>query len=549
MSNSAALSSPSVPLLDSHALATTLLESAQRSADFLADVFEHERGFPTRDFYGTASAVWLWSGLGKDYAPQIVAAVRQLRASAGVDPLDGVYHWEFVRFALASALQEVGDLAGATTVSEILGQERFRYTRVANWTFLRAQVRTIQGSLSQRALACLETATALIFYQRRSGFIEDERWRPTQQYHAVSTALLGLQLEANPVARRLFGSAFRRAIEALAALTLPSGEMNMIGRGQGQSLGYAAAILAYVVAAKVLDEPALLHRAARVYHRMAGFQRSDGSLPLVLRAQEPLTFDRRDPMDPRFLGWYSYNNLFDYVALSAALLALSARRLLARPRLEIAAPPPVFGISRVAPFLVVRLARYACLVLPPQGYLPAAQPLPFLEVDGCYPLPCYGGEPGARSLASAESLPLPCLVGPDGYRESLAACRHRWLGLTTFGAEGNGWTFRRDFAFDAEGVTIKDRIEVSAVHRGKTLEALRLFLPEGTWSRLSLTRVALPLIEVESDRPLVESPEKYYGPVGPLTLLHEAALPINIISGSDVHETRLRIWVSGDMET
>jgi hypothetical protein len=360
----------------------------------------------------------------------------------------------------------------------------------------------------------------LLFFQTQGGFIEDTRHRPTLQYHAFSTALLGLQVERSRFAQALYLHPFRKAVETLAAFTLPGGEVNYIGRGQGQSFGYASAILAFCLGAKCLGDPHMLSSATAVLSRLDRFRRPDGSFPLVLRQGETVTDLARTPLDDRFLGWYSYNNYFDYLPFTAALLKLSAKVLAQVPDQPILfkSNPVELEEERRDDFLIVRGPRYTAVVLPPKAYLPSAQPHPFLEVAGGYPLPCYGGEVRPPGLYSTSGLPLPELVAPDGTRHVLAGGKHfRWTGLRTFVGKNPLFTLRRCFSFREASIHVTDEITVSKRCRSWRLEAPKVVLYRDSVVSRSHRQIVLPELVIECDRPLRPCDEVYYCAFGALS--------------------------------
>jgi hypothetical protein len=316
------------------------------------------------------------------------------------------------------------------------------------------------------------------------------------QYHCFSLALLW------DISQLINGGEFKDAVErgirAILLFALPNGDTLYLGRGQQQIFGYAA--LLYVLAAFSASSPAAspdddklesrdkalqgrrpgehlqvgrtpdsaslplyarasthgrLHREARwtwarVWKWVSSYQRSDGSFPLVLRragGHEELGSGLEhgyphtvDTSDPRWLGWYSYNNYFDYLPFLGVTLARTSPLLQAeeekhplpphkRGRRSLSSPPPRRrggkrgGGSTGVWESVVATRRYAVIregdwqatiATPGKGALANDQPAPYLCIDGQSVLPCFGGEEYSGSPYRLEMLSLPYFTDQEG---------------------------------------------------------------------------------------------------------------------------------------
>ena len=132
------------------------------------------------------------------------------------------------------------------------------------------------------------------------------------QYHAYSACLLHRMSGRHPSVP----GAVRRAARWLLAITAPDGEMNAVGRGQGQIFGYACAVYLFRAAIALDPESAPQYRWAEqaVLARLARFQTPEGWWPLVLN---PLPVKLR-------AGWYDYHHSSVYNAFAAVWLTLAA---------------------------------------------------------------------------------------------------------------------------------------------------------------------------------------------------------------------------------
>jgi hypothetical protein len=148
-------------------LITNLYAFSRRTANFLISQLEQTGAYSAREFYGTAFTILLLSNY-PEFTSQRDLLVRQIKATRQ-DPLDGKYHWEFVRFALEYTLDEFGPIAGSGSTGDILGIERFVGTRVANWTMLRSTCRLYRRCWLSKILGGVERTIALLYFQRRGG--------------------------------------------------------------------------------------------------------------------------------------------------------------------------------------------------------------------------------------------------------------------------------------------------------------------------------------------------------------------------------------------
>ena len=519
---------------------------AEGLARYLASKFDVGQGFPSREFYATAFASWLWSYYPARFSSQIQAAFELLRRVEKPQKGPNRFHWEFVRFAVSNALL---NLQSKKSAKQILGKEHFAYTRVANWTLLRSTTRLLGRGVGQATLAFFERIGALLYYQRPWGLIEDERERPSLQYHAFSTALLGLQVCDCKVRDRFTRKRFLKALEVLDLLTLPGGQCNYWGRGQGQAFGYAAAILAFALGACITGEAYYIRRAHEVLGYVKRYVRLDGSLPLVLRPDEPPDPLRPNLLDPRFLGWYSYNNYFDYLAFVGALLAKTATLVI-----DVGDQLCRFATQRPTSLRRDELlggdvrihssASYTAVVTRPFGSLAATLAMPYLCVQGRYPLPCYGGEEFG-SLYTTRALPFPIVVDRYGNRYSLyELLRFQWVGHDIIEGKGPTLVFLRHFQFGETRIAISDEIRFRGHHEGWMVKTPRFLLYKNNYERIATDRLLVDsVLLIQADRPLVLERERHYCSMGELVAFHGE--PVLIADDNAVVKSWIWIEVIG----
>jgi hypothetical protein len=408
--------------------------AARAIAVYLAERQRPNGSFPGPDHYGVASALWLWSQFGVDFARQLDRAWTRLRDHPPAD------YGEFNAYALLHCRQRLGE----RPVDSVIRGLRLAGRHSANWMLLRAVCRALPGPWLSPHRARLEARAALIWHCRR-GFIEDRPGVRSFGYHAFCGALLADLWQAQGF--RWAGRAAARAAGCLAPFVLPNGDALYLGRGQQQIFGQGA-LLYLLEAARGLDnDPGHAPAAERAFRRMMRFQRRDGSFPLVLREGEEPEPWRPDPSRP---GWFSYNRYADYLPFLGCMLLKAASADL--PPVGEAAPParpPQPGLRSVSK------GRYTAVYGAPGGPPTNELSFPYLSVDGESLFPCYGRE---EQRVEPGEFPLPYLVASDGngvsFRDRLS------YRLTETGLLGLSPLARheRSFAFEEDGFECSDVI-------------------------------------------------------------------------------------------
>ena len=234
------------------------------------------------------------------------------------------------------------------------------------------------------------------------------------QYHCFSLALLWdiYQLTG----WREVPHAIERGLHAQTRFAFPNGDTLHIGRGQQQIKGYAALLFTLAGGARQMGLTELLPEWPRVWRHVASHQRADGSLPLVLRRGEEGFPHTVNTADPRWAGWYSYNNYFDYLPLAGVYFARASNLL---P--SVAAPVGRNGASRSGASLqttrryaVIREETWQATIAAPGGATADDQPVPYLCIKGRSVLPCFGGEEVQPGTYDLSMLSLPYAARDDG---------------------------------------------------------------------------------------------------------------------------------------
>ncbi len=355
------------------------------------------------------------------------------------------YHWDFNNLALAEGLALAGGSLPAELRMECLvamGSWKTNKHFAVNWVAMRARAALLRAALRdepRQREAASEWLEFVLRAQNMDGGIEDIPGKSLpSQYHAYSACLLHLMRDERPE----IVPAVIKAARWLLAVTAPDGEMNALGRGQGQIFGYAAAIYLFRAVSALCPElaPRLLWAAEATTRLLASWQGSDGLFPLVCNTA---------PHTAR-AGWYDYHHLSVYNAFAAVWLLKAA--MLETPIVEPAPPPEGDEILAASGLLAIRRRRYYALFSagrPGEGYLTEAGITPHdLYFGGVAlfrrPLGPGPGKYGeyAKSEASGQ---LQNLWAP------LALVRGNWLApvgtsgtIELAGADTHGLVFSRD---------------------------------------------------------------------------------------------------------
>ena len=516
---------------DIQQLADTLKNISEDIAIYLATQQAKDGTFPARDFYGRSFAALLWSNYGDRFRTNINRAVNTVNAEKKVRKGPGKYHFEFNRFALSKMGIKKEEL------NTILQGERYAGTRVANWILLRACCRLTTGNVFSRIFGQFELMAVILLFRSKDGLIEDEKGSFTSQYHMFCVALLG---EAEKHVWSIGRSAIRKTIlegaDVIAQLTLPGGQCNYIGRGRLQSFGYAAAILALVHAFRISGDRKYLYLMANIANYLLVHQKENGSIPLVLSelGREEGRPDEVDQTSPHFAGWYTYNNYFDYLPFTGALLELARDGLQsAQHKTRIASGNKVADkefsevqVSSLGPdIIIITTELYTAVVSTPNQIWASSQPMPYLATKNSYPLPCYGGEQDGNGLYSVADLPLPCFRarGADNVETEYNCdpASYHWKDSNTMLGRWQHGGHQRTFAWREASYEVTDLVtfeDKKSASPSVQCTIIRLPLPEQIVTELSGSLLVVPLLKMTAEHDWEKMNQQVYGPDGPMQI-------------------------------
>jgi hypothetical protein len=297
-------------------------------------VFDPIDGFVPGDHYGTSHYALAYTGLvsrgiRSDFGVIERALDFQGRTGSQYAFSKAEPHWEFNNYAwleTSEILSRIGEHDLANRIQNyLLSAPRHIRPFATNWKAMLGHLLIRLGR--QTARPHLYLLGRFYRYQvfravDHGGSIADIKGlalsRPkgksySLQYHLYTAALLARHalVRADSQSRQ---GALKAAVYA-SELMDPDGDCNFKGRGQRQIFGYASAIYLFVACAKLEPMRAefWLGQAGRVFKYLSGWQRKDGSFPLVLH----------EFPDDMHIGWHDYHHLTVYNAFVAAWLSLA----------------------------------------------------------------------------------------------------------------------------------------------------------------------------------------------------------------------------------
>ena len=388
--------------------------TAYKIAQYLAKAQSDNGSFPARTFYAETFSLLLWSHFKDEFKTNLQKSLDYYLNKDKIGDHLFPLSWEFNNYALLRYYLTTRDAC----VLPFLRHLRFEGIKVANWTLLRTACRLLKGGVLDIVRANLELTKVLLLFQK-NGLIFDqkgyEKGSKSLQYHCYSLALLGeiySKTRKESIRKR-----FLQGVDYIIPFILPNGDTLYIGRGQEQIFGYGALIYALEYAHNITQSPLYKWKAETVVSYLLGFQRADGSFPLVLREDEKGYPREVDTQDDRFLGWYRYNSYFDYLSFLGYYL-IKAHQVTIPHEDRYANHAETQGDSegityRDDEFLIYSNALYTTVISRPGGFWTNDMPFPYVCYQDESIFPCYGGEQRLESIYTADAIPLPFGISKD----------------------------------------------------------------------------------------------------------------------------------------
>src|SRR5690606_25599254 len=157
-----------------------LVDLHRRLTDLFTSKSERSRLFSGGFSWGAACAASTTSILGTNRGN----FSSLLNWHVKLNPAWSNYPWEFIIYFF----HEAESIGPDQIPSALLHSKQTRGTRVTNWRLLRIALSSIKSRLS--LLQTIKLRLLLTTFTKKDGFIQDQLWTRSLQYHAFSTYLL-----------------------------------------------------------------------------------------------------------------------------------------------------------------------------------------------------------------------------------------------------------------------------------------------------------------------------------------------------------------------
>lgn len=425
-------------------IAEQILQTTNAIGEYLSKHLLDKKGFDARTFYGEAFTLALLANTG-----HLTPTLQKILVEEfdKLDQSSNLFHWEFNHYALLNYQNQTGD----TTFSAFINKKQFCNHPVTNWVLLKNRV--LLQIDQKNSEACLTAKNIITKMQESSGLVKDEKNTTSFQYHCFSLVML-IELW-HLTGNSFFKSTFLKGIQFIRRFILSSGNTLYIGRGQQQIFGYTTLLYALSEAYQITSDSTYLADLNNVFGYMQQFKKSNGTFPLVLREGEATAPFLPDLTDPGYLGWYSYNNYYDYLPFAGFFLFKTYQTLCSSEAGNLDQNPQDLAHYSDKNFTRVAMHNYDAVLAKPEGYLSNDMAFPYLSTANRTLTPCYGGDQFTKSLFNKNDLPLPYF---PRFKRSLRAKSKSWLNdkkLTMVSPLG---LMKRSFEFKESKVMTTTRV-------------------------------------------------------------------------------------------
>ncbi len=413
---------------------------ANEIANQIEDHVSKNKGFASRSFYGDSFSLALLTLTGKLNKENQKALTDSFQK---LDQSQRAFHWEFNRYALFHYRNYSGD----RTFDPFIDQGKETPTEATNWVLLRCNLNLLIGKQAEKQV---ETAKKILGkMQLANGLILDEKLVYSFQYHCF---MLAMVIEIYEQTQDPFlKERFQKGVSFIRRFILQNGDTLYVGRGQQQLFGYASLVYVLAQAHLITHDETILEEISRLLKFIKSRRLKDGRLPLVLRGAEGEIPDIVDLKNTDYLGWYGYNNYFDYLAFAGYFFQKASETLSSNAPSESNA----IGNYSDQTFLRVSHPRYDAVVSRAGGYLSNDLTFPYLVSNGKAITPCFGGEQHAESLYQRNDLSLPYF---PKFNRTLRAKSRAWFSGKSLWMVSPLGVMKRTFVFDADEVNIRTQV-------------------------------------------------------------------------------------------
>jgi len=410
---------------------------------FLKDYVLTNNGFNARSFYGETFSLAL---LSRNNMLNMAIRLKLYDSFDRIDKDDSQFHWEFNNYALLDYIEHSKD----KSFNKFLKPLKFKHSTSTNWTLLRSNTRLKANK--DKVLAIKEAKDKINTYQLESGLILDDVGVKSFQYHCFSMAMVAEIYESTQ--DTYFKDSFLKGVEFIRYFILSNGDSLYIGRGQNQSFGYGTLIYILAMAYSFTKDKTLLGDIYKVSNFLKKYQRENGSFPLVMNGIEKNIPKVVDMNSDEFVGWYAYNNYFDYLPFMGFFIA-KAYKILETIDTSFIEYKDSIGYKDEN-FRKIVKCNYEAIISKTGGYWTNDISIPYIVTkSGRNITPIYGGEQFEDSLYTLEGIPLPycnSLGKSIRWRSKSYLMDNILLIISPLGI------MKREYIFDEEYIDIKTSI-------------------------------------------------------------------------------------------
>lgn len=352
--------------------------------------------YDTRTYYGELFTALAMAKIDVDKYSEHIKKILDYYFN-NEDKTGDQFHWEFNNYALIE-LERTIDLS---KYAKQYKPFKFKGTKSSNWVMLRGLTRILSGE--NKTYGEFELKKTIILMQKKSGLIMDSIYDKSFQYHCFMAYLI---LEAYyKTKHNFYKKSFLKALNFIEKFILRNGDFSYIGRGQKQIFGVGPLLYILQEGFKITNDQKYLEKRDLVYEMLMNYKREDGSFPLVLRYDEHRYPKAINIDDNNYLGWYSYNNYFDYLPFLVYFLVLFEVSYCE------ASSSLVSDFSSAdnyydSTFMKLSNNYMDVVVAKPDFIISNSLPIPYVVTHDNPLTTCYGGEENSI-LYNSRSTPLP----------------------------------------------------------------------------------------------------------------------------------------------
>lgn len=289
------------------------MDAGLKLLQHLDQVMDEKNGYPEEPTWGYAFS--LLAALESEiYGNCDLFKEKSLSFYLSQSKLKKSYSWEFTVYAMQRAVR----IYKINKDDFQLDKYQEKGTRMVNWTLLRQLNRMNAGQPKLKSMLIISLIKKL--FTTDEGQILDERKTRSYQYHCFCLFVIAEIYEQYP--SDSLKNWFINGCDFINRQALDSGVALYIGRGQEQIFGYGALLYTLTYAQEKFGFNA--NALPKIWSHVKGFQRQDGSIPLVLnkcQPEEPLVMFKVNKPN----GWYGYNTLYDYQPFLAYCLLRASK--------------------------------------------------------------------------------------------------------------------------------------------------------------------------------------------------------------------------------